>query len=244
MNRKLIILMTILAALFGYKVVNYYLPSKTLNPYFETRKTGYTWLGYDIYEHKRFFSENIRFKYYFLDNHNYFILSLGPYSDLRKKKLKDIKVKSFHLYNEEYKQNYDDFDVGVFVMKVFDFNLLLGDTLKYYKKENNKILKQKFYDISVSDTLYYFVSEHPLESENYPFKEAYLVSESKGIISTLLVDESRSPIQVRFLRGNWNSALYKGKKVTIKYIVKKEDTPEVNEIDIKQLPVFKKECFW
>lgn len=244
MKRKLVIGVVLIATVMCYKVITCFLPSEVLNPYFETRKTGYTWLGYEIYEHKRFFSNIDSFKYYFLENNSFFILKFFPHENFNIKK--NIKIKSFwiSIYDEEYRHSYDDFDLEIYVMKLFDFNITLGDTLKYHNKIYNKILTQKFYDTSIGDTLYYFVSEHPLESENYPFKESYLVSESKGLVATMLVNESTTPIQVRFLRGNWNYNLYKGKKIRIKHTVKKEENYEMETIDIKQIPAFKKECFW
>lgn len=242
MKRKLIILVVLIGMAMCYKIITCFLPSKVLNPYFETHKTGYTWLGYEIYEHKNFFSNIVPFKYFFIDDHNFYILKFGSHTDLRKKKY--IKIKSFSLYDTEYKQSGEDFDLEIFVLKIFDFNLSLGDTLRYYKKEHNKILTQKFYDTSIKDTLYYFVSEQPLELENYPFKEAYLVGQKKGIISILSVNENVNPIEIRFLCGEWNSNLYKDKKIKIRNIFKKEEVPKMNEIDIKQLPAFKKECFW
>ena len=244
MKRKLVIGVVLIATVMCYKVITCFLPSEVLNPYFETRKTGYTWLGYEIYEQKRLFSDIDSFKYYFLENNSFFILKFFPHENFNIKK--NIKIKSFwiSIYDEEYRHSYDDFDLEIYVMKLFDFNITLGDTLKYHNKIYNKILTQKFYDTLIGDTLYYFVSEHPLESENYPFKKSYLASESKGLVATMLVNESTTPIQVRFLRGNWNYNLYKGKKIRIKHTVKKEENYEMESIDIKQIPAFKKECFW
>lgn len=229
-----------------YKISIFWFSFELLNDYFETKKTGYTWNGVKVYEHKNCYSPIFYSKYFCIFNKKLYEFIFIANNLFYKKSKKDIKVNPFSIspYHQEYGHSYNDFDLNVYVMKVFDFGLSLNDTLKYNNKIYNKILTQKFCDVSSSDTLYYFVSEQPLESENYPFKESYLVSESKGLVATMLVNESTTPIQVRFLRGNWNYNLYKGKKIRIKHTVKKEENYEMESIDIKQIPAFKKECFW
>lgn len=214
-----------------------------LNDFFETQSTGFIYNNNEIYQQENFFSNTISFKYFFFENRRFYAIIFLHNNDIKEN---PIKVKKFPTsqYYEEYKHRKEDYDIELNVIKIFDFNIKTNDTLKYPIAQMNKILVKKYVDATENDTLYYFVSQFPLESENYPSKEAFLVSQKRGIISHFLVKSTGNKIEISFLSGIYEPFLYKDKIVKILNKIKKGAFKSSEEVNIKDVPIFDKKSFF
>ncbi|WP_028664769.1 hypothetical protein [Runella zeae] len=220
--------------------------------YFDTVETEYRVYGNIVFQHS-LFNAQLMPKNYFLKNRKWYGVDIEPILPRHKvedykrslklniKKLKDFPTSYRYI---EYKNEYLDFEDEINIVKIFDFTIQVKDTLKYRDSRLNKILVDKKFEATHSDTIYYFLSQEGLEDGwEKTVKEGFFVSEKMGILGYFLLREQKK-MEIINLQGDFFEYFFKNKNIVFENKILKETIkPPLNfysNYNLEDIPIFVK----